>query len=83
MPGLLSNVDPDGHLEYSVVYSDRALNHMSQSFQQVMRDISSSLKNVYHADAVVDPPLRQGQTRVLYLGGSKFSDQVGLELGPL
>ena len=30
MPGLLPNVDPDGLLEYSVVYTDRALNHMSQ-----------------------------------------------------
>ena len=39
MPGLLPNVDPDGLLEYSVVYTDRAVNHMSGSFQQVMRDI--------------------------------------------
>ena len=30
MPGLLPNIDPDGLLEYSVVYSDRAMNHMSQ-----------------------------------------------------
>jgi alanine-glyoxylate transaminase/serine-glyoxylate transaminase/serine-pyruvate transaminase len=30
MPGLLPNVDPDGLLEFSVVYTDRALNHMSQ-----------------------------------------------------
>ena len=35
MPGLLSNVDPDGLLEYSVVYTDRSLNHMSQAFQGV------------------------------------------------
>ena len=34
MPGLLSNVDPDGLLEYSVVFTDRSLNHMSQSFQK-------------------------------------------------
>ena len=33
MPGLLKNVDPDGLLEYSVVYTDRALNHMSRSFR--------------------------------------------------
>lgn len=49
-------VDPDGLLEYSVVFTDRALNHMSQLFQQVMRDISSTLKQVYQADAVVVVP---------------------------
>ncbi|WP_148254477.1 aminotransferase class V-fold PLP-dependent enzyme [Aidingimonas lacisalsi] len=56
MPGLLSDVDPDGLLEYSVVYTDRSLNHMSQSFQQVMRDISRTLKAVYHAEAAVIVP---------------------------
>ncbi|MCZ6712018.1 MAG: aminotransferase class V-fold PLP-dependent enzyme [Gammaproteobacteria bacterium] len=56
MPGLLSHVDPDGLLEYSVVYTDRSLNHMSQSFQVVMNDISRMLKDVYHAeDAIVVP----------------------------
>ena len=56
MPGLLNNVDPDGLLEYSVVYTDRSLNHMSQSFQSVMQDISSTLKSVYNADGVVVVP---------------------------
>jgi len=56
MPGLLPNVDPDGLLEYSVVFTDRSLNHMSQTFQGVMRDISSTLKSVYSADAVVVVP---------------------------
>jgi len=56
MPGLLPNVDPDGLLEYSVVFTDRSLNHMSQTFQQVMRDISTTLKGVYNADAVVVVP---------------------------
>ncbi|WP_210397812.1 aminotransferase class V-fold PLP-dependent enzyme [Motiliproteus sediminis] len=56
MPGLLSHVDPDGLLEYSVVYTDRALNHMSERFQQVMREISTTLKQVYHADAVAVVP---------------------------
>ena len=56
MPGLLPNVDPDGLLEYSVVYTDRALNHMSQSFQSVMNDISATLKEVYNAQAVVVVP---------------------------
>lgn len=56
MPALLPNIDPDGLLEYSVVYTDRSLNHMSQSFQGVMRDISSTLKKVYAADAVVVVP---------------------------
>ncbi|MFT5131583.1 MAG: aspartate aminotransferase-like enzyme [Gammaproteobacteria bacterium] len=56
MPGLLSNVDPDGLLEYSVVYTDRSLNHMSQLFQGVMNDISTTLKEVYRARAVVVVP---------------------------
>lgn len=56
MPGILPEVDPDGLLEYSVVYTDRSLNHMSQRFQDVMRDISSSLKQVYKADTVVVVP---------------------------
>ena len=56
MPGLLPSVDPDGLLEFSVVYTDRALNHMSQKFQQVMRDISGVLKEVYHAQSAVVVP---------------------------
>lgn len=56
MPGLLPHVDPDGLLEYSVVYTDRALNHMSQSFQSVMREISALLKDVYQADGVAIVP---------------------------
>ncbi len=46
MPGLLPNIDPDGLLEYSVVYTDRSLNHMSNSFQSVMNEVSTSLKKV-------------------------------------
>ncbi len=56
MPGLLPQVDPDGLLEFSVVYTDRALNHMSQRFQGVMRDLSRSLKEVYRAHAVAIVP---------------------------
>ncbi|NDG37965.1 MAG: alanine--glyoxylate aminotransferase family protein [Betaproteobacteria bacterium] len=56
MPGLLPNVDPDGLLEYSVVYTDRALNHMSQKFQRVMRDISALLKTAYGAHSAVVVP---------------------------
>ena len=56
MPGLLPHIDPDGLLEFSVVYTDRALNHMSQRFQGVMRDISSILKEVYHAKSAVLVP---------------------------
>jgi aspartate aminotransferase-like enzyme len=56
MPGLLPDVDPDGLLEFSVVFTDRSLNHMSQAFQQVMRDISTTLKDVYQAEAVVIVP---------------------------
>ncbi len=53
---LLNTVDPDGLLEYSVVFTDRSLNHMSQTFQGAMRDISSTLKDVYSADGVVVVP---------------------------
>jgi aspartate aminotransferase-like enzyme len=56
MPGLLLHVDPDGLLEFSVVYTDRALNHMSRRFQGVMTDISAMLKEVYGADAVALVP---------------------------
>ena len=56
MPGLLPNIDPDGLLEYSVVYTDRAVNHMSQAFQGVMRDISANLKQVYHAASAIVVP---------------------------
>jgi aspartate aminotransferase-like enzyme len=56
MPGLLPDIDPDGLLEYSVVFTDRSLNHMSRAFQQVMNDISTSLKAVYRADAVAVVP---------------------------
>jgi aspartate aminotransferase-like enzyme len=56
MPGLLPNVDPEGLLEFSVVYTDRALNHMSRSFQGVMKDISGILKEVYRAKSAVLVP---------------------------
>ena len=56
MPGLLPNIDPDGLLEYSVVYSDRSLNHMSKSFQSVMKTISHDLKGVYNAHSVAVIP---------------------------
>ena len=56
MPGLLPDVDPDGLLEYSVVFTDRSLNHMSKTFQGVMNDISTTLREVYNAVAVVVVP---------------------------
>ena len=56
MPGLLPDVDPDGLLEYSVVFTDRALNHMSRRFQGVMKDISRMLKDVYKAEAAIVVP---------------------------
>lgn len=56
MSTLLPAVDPDGLLEYSVVYTDRTLNHMSALFQGVMNDISSAMKRVYKADATIIVP---------------------------
>ncbi|WP_299613903.1 aminotransferase class V-fold PLP-dependent enzyme [uncultured Tateyamaria sp.] len=56
MPALLDTVDPQGLEEFSVVFTDRSLNHMSAAFQGVMNDISTMLKEVYAADAVVIVP---------------------------
>src|SRR5574343_450365 len=56
MPGLLPDVDPDGLLEYSVVFTDRSLNRMSQKFQRIMRDLSGILKEVYRARSVALVP---------------------------
>ena len=56
MPSLLPNIDPDGLLEYSVVFTDRSLNHMSKLFQGVMNDVSATLKKVYNAKAVIVVP---------------------------
>ncbi|WP_424984688.1 aminotransferase class V-fold PLP-dependent enzyme [Microbulbifer sp. S227A] len=56
MPALLDTVDPQGLQEFSVVFTDRSLNHMSAVFQKVMRDISEMLKEVYGADAVAIIP---------------------------
>ncbi|WP_120635631.1 aminotransferase class V-fold PLP-dependent enzyme [Ruegeria sp. EL01] len=56
MPALLNTVDPDGLEEFSVVFTDRSLNHMSAKFQTVMRDVSELLKQVYNADGVAVIP---------------------------
>ncbi|MEC8768024.1 MAG: alanine--glyoxylate aminotransferase family protein, partial [Actinomycetota bacterium] len=56
MPGLLPDVDPNGLVEYSVVYTDRSVNHMSLSIREVMTDISKTHKEVYNADAVAVVP---------------------------
>lgn len=56
MSSFLSSVDPDGLMEYSVVFTDRSLNHMSQKFQGVMRELSDTLKSVYNGDAFVLVP---------------------------
>jgi aspartate aminotransferase-like enzyme len=56
VPGLLPDVDPKGLLEYSVVVTDRSLNHMSQAFQGVMLDISATLKHAYRAHSVAVVP---------------------------
>lgn len=56
MSSLFPAVDPDGLFEYSVVFTDRSLNHMSAEFQQVMRDLSTTLRQVYGADGVALVP---------------------------
>jgi hypothetical protein len=56
MPALLPDIDPDGLLEYSVVFTDRSLNSMSQRFKTVMQDISGALKRAYNAHSVIAIP---------------------------
>ena len=56
MPGLLPDIDPDGLLEYSVVFSDRSLNHMSSRFREVMKYLSATLRHAYSAEAVAVVP---------------------------
>jgi aspartate aminotransferase-like enzyme len=84
MPGLHAHVDPDGLEEFSVVFTDRSLNHMSARFQGVMRDVSDLLKEVYQGSAVALVPgggtyameavARQfGQGRVLIIRNGWFS----------
>ncbi|MDF1726366.1 MAG: aminotransferase class V-fold PLP-dependent enzyme [Sulfitobacter sp.] len=53
---LLDKVDPEGLEEFSVVFTDRSLNHMSAAFQEVMRDLSDMLREVYSAHAVAIVP---------------------------
>jgi aspartate aminotransferase-like enzyme len=50
------DIDPDGLLEYSVVFTDRSLNHMSRRFVGVMQDIIGVLRSTYGADTVVIVP---------------------------
>ena len=64
---MASIVDPDGLLEYSVVFTDRSLNHMSKKFQGVMNEVLSSLKRVYNAP-----------TCVLIPGGGSFAMESGI-----
>jgi aspartate aminotransferase-like enzyme len=56
MPALHAHVDPGGLDEFSVVFTDRALNHMSKRFQGVMRDLSENLREVYQAQGVAIVP---------------------------
>lgn len=56
MPGLLPDIDPDGLLEYSVVFTDRSLNQMSQKFQRIMRDLSEVLRQAYNAPTLALVP---------------------------
>jgi len=78
------HVDPEGLEEFSVVFTDRSLNHMSARFQGVMREVSALLKEVYHGTVVALVPgggtyameacARQfGQGRVLIVRNGWFS----------
>ena len=73
MTALLPHVDPGGLLEYSVVFTDRSLNHMSQAFQDVMRDISRTLRRAYNLDDA-------GGVAVVPGGGSYAMEAVARQL---
>ena len=73
MPALRHDIDPDGLQEFSVVFTDRSLNHMSAKFQGVMRDISAILKEVYNADAVALVP--GGGTFAMEAVARQFANQ--------
>lgn len=70
MPPLLNHIDPDGLEEFSVVFSDRSLNHVSLSFQTVMRDLSTMLKEVYQASAIA--LIRGGGTYAMESAARQF-----------
>jgi hypothetical protein len=53
---MASPVDPDGLMEFSVVFTDRSLNHMSKAFQGVMNELYAMLREVYGAEAAVIVP---------------------------
>lgn len=46
-----ADIDPDGLLEYSVVFTDRSLNHMSAKFIGVMQQTLEILCEAYGADS--------------------------------
>lgn len=56
MPHRNPQIDPEGLDEFSVVFTDRSLNHMSRRFQGVMRDLSATLREVYGAAQVAIVP---------------------------
>ena len=73
MAGLLTNVDPDGLLEYSVVFTDRSLNHMSENFQAVMKDLSGMLREIYNSHKVAIVP--GGGTYAMEAVARQFGNQ--------
>jgi aspartate aminotransferase-like enzyme len=66
-----AHVDPEGLEEFSVVFTDRSLNHMSAKFQGVMRDVSGLLKEVYNGSA----------TALIPGGGSYAMEAVARQFG--
>ena len=47
-----SKIVDTGLKEYSVIYTDRAINLLSDPFKKVMRNISATMKEVYNAHSV-------------------------------
>ncbi len=73
MPALRDDIDPDGLLEYSVVFTDRSLNSMSAAFVSVMQDISAMMKEVYQAHSLAVVP--GGGTYGMEAIARQFADQ--------
>jgi aspartate aminotransferase-like enzyme len=66
-------VDPEGLQEFSVTFTDRALNHLSMAFREVMLDLSTTLKEVYGAHSAVIVP--GGGTYAMEAVARQFASQ--------
>lgn len=69
---LRPEVDPKGLREFSVVYTDRSLNHMSETFCKTMQSVNTEMKTLYNAEQLVIVPG----------GGTYGMESVARQFGP-